>query len=271
MRKILFSVFLSLALFAFASRPSFGEDVFNFDKAYKDFVFSEDQYNSAHSDYLLARAQYQQAGTLTSQQNAKEKTVTMLQARDEVYRTYVTALRLKLSETKGVDEAIKNGLFTRIDSDVAWYKDHKDRISSAGTLSDLVSDSKEAYDHFPFTEQLAYETLATIAIGKVKVGQNKMNEILSAIKVKVEEIKNNNDYDTNIIDRWLLETENKITRSSDKLNETNGFVISLQDPKNKNKQGTYNSIITNLQDSLQFVKEANQFSTEIINAIKYTN
>jgi len=40
---------------------------FTFEKAYQDYVYMTDLYEKAHAEYLLAKAQYAQAQTLTSQ------------------------------------------------------------------------------------------------------------------------------------------------------------------------------------------------------------
>jgi hypothetical protein len=246
-------------------------EVFDFAKAYKDYVFMSDQYNKAHADYLLARAQYFQAETLASKTKARDATALMLRSRDNVMSSYLTALRLRLSEGEGVDETTKNGLFSRLDADIAWWRNHHDRINSAGTLEDLVVESDLALKHFPISEALSYEFLATIPGGKEFVLRNTLNELLSKTKTKVSQIRSNGDHNTTNAERWIIETEQKLTRSLDKEIAVQKLIVSLAtvDPKNKtSKSGTYNQAILGLDESLQFLKEASGYLKEVIKQIK---
>lgn len=252
--------------------PTPAGEEFNFEKAYKDYVFVTDQYNKSHADYLLARAQYFQAQTLASQTKARDATALMLQDRDEVMKAYLVALRLRLSETEGISDITKSGLFARVDADVAWWISHKGRISSAGTLNDLVADSTEALKHFPTTEALSYEVLSNIPQGKVFALRSRLNELLSSVKTKISAIRAAGDHDVTNAERWVLETDQKITRSLDKENAAQALIVTLTSVDSKSRQRdkneTYNQVLTNLTDSLQYLREASNYMKEVIKSIK---
>jgi hypothetical protein len=278
MKRLLPLLFLILLLPVFprpvAAQEDAQEEVFNFEKAYKDYIFVYENYKKAHSDYLLARSQYQQAQTLASQTKARDSTVVMLQARDDVVVTYLTMLRMKLVESEGISETDKEGLYSRLDSEITWYKNNKSQIPSAGTLSDLVKDSEETSDHFQGVIPLAYETLSVVPVGKVEVLRNKINLILSDIKTKTEEIRLNGDHDTQIIERWIIEAENKITRSLDKEVEAQTLIYKLQSSSAKkssreeNPADIYNQVVSLLGESNQFMREASSYMKEIVKQIK---
>jgi len=272
MRKVyvafLISLFLSVIAFQRVGAQETVED-FNYEKAYQDYIYTQNIYSKNHADYLLARGQYLQAGTLAAQTKARDATSLMLQSRDDVMTTYLTAVRLRLSESTGVTDSTKEAWYTRVDNEISWYEDHKSRLPSAGTLDDLVNDSDDAVDQFDeITEGLIYEGLTTITIGKVVTFRDQVTDILERLKTKIAEVKANGDIDTTIIDRWVLETENKLTRSIEKQVEAQGLISDLQDPKKKDKQNIYNDAISRLQESTQFLKEANNFNNEIIQRIK---
>lgn len=252
--------------------PSATEEPFTFSRAYKDYVFTYDVYKKSHSDYLLAKAQYEAAKTLASQTKVRDATVVLLQSRDDVVVTYLTALRLKLAESEGISETDRDGLYTRLDSEVAWFQNHKASIPSAGTLADLTTDSKEASDHFVTTTPLIYELLATIPFGKVDTIRMSATQVLSQTKTKVSEIRANGDHDTTVTERWILETENKLTRSLDKEIEAQTMIASLpiksKTGQKENKEQSYNEVIAKLTESLQFLKEASNFMREILKQIK---
>ncbi len=258
---------------AATASPSPTPEVFDFNKAYKDYVFVTDQYNVAHSTYVLARSQYFQAKTLASQAKAQDATAKMLIARDDVMKAYLVALRLRLSETDGVSDTTKQGLFTRIDTDVAFWKTHHDRIDSAASLQDLTSDSNSAKLHFPITETLSYEVLSTIPQGKEFVLRNQLADLLSQTKTKISKIRANGDLDTSESERWVLQTDQKLTRSQDKEIAAQDLISKLTstDPTNTNQKKSviYGQVTQTLVDSLQYLKEASSYLKEVLKRIKY--
>src|SRR3989344_146407 len=276
MKFKLFILIVALALLfvpgiAAQGTPAPEEEEFDFERAYQDYVFTLDVYNSVHADYLLSKAQYEQAGTLVAQSKAQEATTKMLETRDDVVTTYLTAIRMRMVEAEGVSDITKNGLFSRIDSEVAWFKDHKKRLPSAGTLADLQADSEEASKRFmELTQTVAYETLSTIPFGKLSLMRTATGGILSDINNKVFQIRANGDKDTAIIERWALEIESKITRSSDKEIEAQALIPNFtSDSRNRNPdhRKTYNEIIFKLDESRQFLRDATEFIEEIIREI----
>jgi hypothetical protein len=243
---------------------------FNFDRAYQDYVFTLDQYNNSHSDYVLAKAQYGQAGTLVAQTKARDATAKMLEQRDEVVITYMTAVRMRLVEAEGLQDSTRNGLLTRIDTEVQWFNDHKSRLDSAGTLDDLASDSDEAKKRFDdITMSLAYESLSNIPFGKLTLMRAETNSILGQLKGKIAQVRADQTKDTSILERWALEIENKITRSLDKEIEAQALLPGFVDSQSKStdKAAIYNNVVFKLDEARQFLRDASGFMKEIFNAI----
>ncbi len=274
MRRNILVLCVLLPLFVFVLGVSASEE-FNYARAYGDYVEALGEYKNVHSEYLLARSQYLQARTLASQTKAQNATMNMLKERDEAVVAYLVALRMRLGEAIGIDERDEEGLNLRIDSEKAWFENHKGRVTSAGTIEDLVIDSNEAADHFEaVTEPLSYEVLSFLALGKVGAMRMEVNDAMSSVKMKLMDVRADGDYDLAIIDRWVLETENKITRSLDKEIEARTLVFGLQ-ALDKNAFGRkddkvviYNSVLTKVQESYQFLRESVSFMNEIVRKIK---
>lgn len=253
------------------STPGPTGEPFTFERAYQDYVYTMDVYNGAHSEYLLAKAQYEQAGTLVSQTKARETTEAMLEARDDVVLAYLTAVRMRMVEADGVGEITKNGLFTRIDAELSWFRDHKNRLSSAGTLQDLEDDSDEAADRFnELTQTVAYETLATVPFGRLSLMRSQTSSVLADINNKIFQVRSNGDKDTAVIERWAFEIDNKITRSLDKEIEAQALIPNFT-PDQRNRTPNYaknfNDIIFRLEESRQFLRDATEYMREIIREI----
>lgn len=263
---LIFSFFL-VAVFLLPRTASSQESQFDFFRAYQDYTFNYGVYRRAHNDYVLAKGQYLSYKTLKAKTNAQEKTLAMLQARDEVIKTYLTALRLKLVETEGVPSLEKDALFGRIDTEVAWYEDHRIRLASAGSLEDLVENSDEVKDRYPSTEILYYQTLISILAGKENNFRERLMEIISDIKGKVAEIRQNQDKNTRKIERWILEAELRLTRSQEKTFEAQSTISGLK-VRDRNKYQIYNAAQELIVESHQYLKEANSFLKEIMDEAK---
>ncbi len=269
MRLLPISVVFAFVLGLFLAAPAHSqEEKLTFERAYQDYTYNYDIYRRANSEYESFRLQYIQYKTLAAQENAREATVRMLQARDEVVKTYLTAMRTRLSESQGIMDDKRASLNSQIDASVLWFADHKDSIPSAGSLDDLEKDSGEAKERYGTDEYMLYDTLITISIGKIAFLREKQENTLGEIKTKVTEIRANGDKDTGVIERWILDTEAKITRSREKELEALGLLSKLRGYGSVDVN-VYNEILFKLSETHQYLKDANSYMKEIINQIKF--
>jgi hypothetical protein len=261
-------ILLSITLFIFfvSFKTASAQDL-DYNRAYQDYVYNFDLYKKAHAEYEVAKTQYSQGKTLALQQKAQEATAKMLQARDQVVINYLTAIRLKMAEIEGIDETKREGYYSLIDAETAWYRSHRDAISSAASLEDLQADSNEARSRYLGTELTIYNYLNLVENGKIFNLKNRPNDTISRIEGKVGEIRSAGDKDTTDIERWILEVKNRVTRSTDK--ETESWVIlDTLKPAQKEKADSFNGSVAKLAESLQYLKEANSFLKQIVTEIK---
>jgi len=265
-------VFIALLIVAcISAAPALAQEdeEFNYERAYKDYIYNFNLYQNAHSTYQLARNQYLQAKTLTSQNNALEATRTMLQARDQTMITYLTAIRLKLAETPGLSDIIRDGLYSRIDQEVAWLNTHKENLTSAATLEDIVEDSNEARDRLGIQKTIAFDAMRDISSSTVQIHRQSTSDIIAQIRVKVSEIRGRQNKDTGVIERWILETDNRVTRSLEKDLEAASEYVNLYDRRNIPTYLDYvKSVQFRFEESIQYLKEANSYLKEIVKEIK---
>lgn len=249
------------------------EDVSGFEKAYQDYIFNLNRYQALHQNYLTAKNTYLAYKTLKSKTEATEATLAMLQTRDAVVTVYLTALRRRLAEATGVYDYEQNNLYLKLDSEVGWYLEHHDLLASAGSLEDLLATSDEAQFRYNDTRMLAYESIAVILSGKVENTRNILNQELMQLKNKLAEIREDGEKDTTVLDRWLLEAENKIARSQEKQVAADRMIIQIVSPNKRvatadNALKTFNQIKTTLRESQLYLKEANSHLKELIREIK---
>lgn len=240
---------------------------FNFNRAYQDYLYTYGQYREAHNQYVTAREQYLTYKTLTAKTLALEQTLDMLQKRDEAVRTYLTTLRMKMAETTGIANYKQNTLYLKLDAEVSWYIEHREKLSSAATIEDLVETSEEAESRYNKTLVLIYQALGIILEGKENNIRNQIDEQVELIKDKISQIRERGDKDTTTTERWLLEAENKLTRSQEKLNEAMTILDSLK-PSERDKEGNYIASQKLFQESHLYLKETNSHLKELIREVK---
>src|SRR3989344_910883 len=108
MKKFIIAFIFLFILFGFwAQSATAQEDLpaqsgsFTYERAYNDYIYNLDQYQRVHGEYEIAKNGYLKNPTLAAQAEAIQKTKSMLTVRDEVLKTYLVSLKLKILETTG--------------------------------------------------------------------------------------------------------------------------------------------------------------------------
>lgn len=241
--------------------------VFDYNKAYQDYLFSYSIYQQAHSEYDLARSQYLASGTIASEQKAQGATAKMLIERDSATIAYLTALRMKLRENPGVVNTTRENLFSLIDNEISLYNLHKAKVASAGSLEDLVEDSAEAAAQFQQTELLIYQVLTNISVGHTSSFRVREKDIITTLRTKITEIKTAGDKKVDSVERALTEADDKLSRSVEKEQEALALIAKLK-TNNKDKLGVFNDTQRSMSESLSYIKEANSIVKDALRQIK---
>jgi hypothetical protein len=234
------------------------------DQALKDYLHTYNQYQLAHRSYVDAQSAYLNYQTLTAKETARQKTLTMLQLRDEVVRTYLQALRIRALASQGIDDQTNQELSVRLINDADWFAQHHETLTASGSLEDLVKISDQAARQWEDTELLGYQALITILAGKQRLFQNQTTDIINQINTKLAAIRTSETKDTAALERWSLEAENRLTNSQGKTDEA---LAVIADPDNNLNRG-YQEARLLIQESNQYLKEANSFLKEIIREVK---
>ena len=274
MITIFIAVILVFPVFVHSQEPPQDVSEISFDRAYAEYTGFVEEYNKAHADYVLKRAQFLRFQSLKSRQDAFDATLSMLEKRDDVVISYLKVLRVKIREGIGIADATRDNIFFRIDQEILWYGEHRDNLSTSGSLEDLVADSKVAADRWLLIDPLVYEVMAVLAQGKITDFSGRLDGLFTAVKNKLEEIRNDeregysfSSGKFQVMDRWIFEADGKITRSKEKQNEADVLIAGMQE-KLKQLLSGYNSIINKLTESQLYMNGANTFLKEIVRQIK---
>jgi len=265
--KIIIVLFLLSFFFLSPQKSHSEEKIFDADKAFQDYLYNTNLYRESHSEYIVARESYLKYQTLTSKNAALEKTRTMLKNQDEVVKTYLTTLRLKLAEVSGITNYGQNVLYLRVDDEIPWFKKHQESLNSAGTLEDLISLGEDGKEQYQETEILAYQTLGAILTSKQSVLYEEIAQRIKELKEKIGEIRAKGDKNTSLAERWLLEAENRLTRSQEKQFNSQQLLAQMK-TNDFNKNESYNKAQFAIEESHQYLKEANSYLKEVIRELK---
>jgi hypothetical protein len=236
-------------------------------RAYQDYLYNVNLYRQTHDAYVVAKESYLNYQTLNSQAEAFNKTLLMLQQRDEVIRTYLFVLRLKLLELTGIKNYLQSQLFLKLETEFTWYKKHAEILPSAGNLEDLIDSSKQAQDRYKSTLILIYQTLGTIPIGQSADLSEKINSTLKLTNNFIEKIRSDQLKDTTKMERWLIEAGNRLARANEKIKESQdnlSNIASFQTDILPNYQASRQKIV----EAHQYLKEANYNLHELVQEIK---
>jgi hypothetical protein len=264
-KRFLPTILIPTLFFFFFSSLILAQE-FNFDRAYADYLYNYNLYRESYDSYNTARETFLKYQTLTSKNEAIGKTKEMLQNQDEVIKTYLTALRIKLMENPGLSSDEQNILFGNLDNEIERFRQHQEETNKSNTLEDLTNLSEKSKEQYEKTEILIYETLGAIFAGKEIGLREEISQQIKSLKEKVGEIRLKGDKDTSLSERWLLEAENRLTQSQEKQFEGQQNLTKIKSSLNKSR--TYNEAQSSLEKSHQFLKEANSYLKEIIRELK---
>lgn len=261
MKKLLGLVFLTFFFSASAAAQEF-----DFQKAYEDYRFQRNQYRTAHQEYLTAKNQYLTYQTLTSKTAALNKTQTLLEKRDQALETYLTALKLKLGEETSVIGYQANMLYLELDKEILFLQNHRSSLTSASTLEDLLGLSSQFEEKYPALEILIYRAIGEILLNKERKLGQQADELITDLGNKIQEIKSENEEESLLWERWLLEAENKTVRANEKQKASQLTLQNFDQKKGLEEQFSQAQIL--IKESHQYLKEAVFYLAEIIREIK---
>ncbi len=158
-----------------------------------------------------------------------------------------------------------------LSSESFWYGNHSTKLRSAGSLNDLVSDSDDAKNQFQnSTTNLIYQSIIILGTGNNSFLRGELNSEVGQLQAKIDEIKSNRDKDVSLIERSMVDVQNKISRSQDKDNSATTTVNSIK-PNDQQKDAVFQSAVTLVTDSNSYLKEADAGLLQIITQIKSAN
>lgn len=230
--------------------PVLAED-FNFLVARNDYVFSNDNYKNDLFDFNFKKGSFVKNPTLSIKEDLRLSLYKFVNSRNDLIKNYLTMLRLKTMESKGIINSEKEIIYSKIDPEVAWYVDSKKLYLDNNTVEDVLLKSKEEDKKYEGeTLPTIYYTLSQISLGDVRNIKNRHLDILESLKQQSKELVDSGKADSDLFDRWFLD----ITYELDKISSIEINVLLEINKLANIKDREALSIYTNINEELELIK-----------------
>lgn len=172
-KYLLVLILLISSIFSFSSLITFAQEISNigdieFKKEQEDYLFQFNKYNIALEQYDTAKKAYEKHGTINSQQEAIAKTKQVLIYRAEALRSYLQVIKVILDQQTSLDIFLKNAQFGKIEATQSFLNTHKQNIERSLSITEVNSESARLEREATSIDDLAYETLSVILIGRTQ-------------------------------------------------------------------------------------------------------
>lgn len=242
----------------------------NFDTDKIDYLRTYDRYRLDHINYVAAKSTYLQYKTQITKTQALQATQRMLNSRTDVLLKYLQALKSRALASPGLTESELETIIIDLDIKIEWLIERAELFNDADDLDDLVKLSKEIEKEHKGIERISYQTLGRVLIAKDRVFRQSATDLHKLVSDQVVRARTEGYKDTAVMERWLLDTVDKLELSQIKESEA---LLELSDIKDRDKSSSKQKKFVTFQllvdEVNQYLKETTQLMLEIIKEMKH--
>lgn len=242
-------------------------------RAYQDYLYQFDQYRQRNAEFEIAKNEYLKFKTLTSENDALEKTRALLTQRAQLLRAYLLLLNEKLNESVHMIPTDKQVYQTMINNEVSFLDSHSLLIPSVGSIEDAIEVSNHLQDHYVILQKTIRQTIGGLTIAELSGLAEDYDAILVSSKNLINSSSGGFTLEKQaVIDRWVLQITNKRTLYQQKITQIKASNSELG-ASNVNKIDDIDERFTEIQrmaaDARQELIEGNSFMGELVTALRY--
>lgn len=265
MKQVLLLLSFSVFFQFFSFSVSYAQTS-DFQKSFSDYQNVFNQYQDAHLAYTKAKSEYLSYQSLASETKALESTKKMLSLRDETMALYFQTLGAKMSLTLNIPNYNQNLLSSQLDDENLWLASHRNSLPSVATITDLVNKSREMEQRYPKMEIISYQTLGAILSGKENTSRESLKNEIRKVRELFNQMKAEGE-NVDKLERWIMEAEQKISRSEEKQKEAEKIIKDLSGEQ-FSRRNKFLEASRSYEESNQYLKESNSFLLEVVKDIK---
>lgn len=233
------------------------------DTTRKDYIFSEDNYKNSLSLFNLKKGSYNKNPTLSIKEEARIALLDLLIKRVNFKKSYLTFIRSKVVESKGLNNDQKSTVYSKIDPEVLYYENRTKEYVPNTPLEDLINKSKEEDTKYETgTLPVIYFALGNLSLGDVVSLRNENTVIYKTLRAEAENLVKLGRVDQYLFDRWFKDIDlelNKIIDIENRAKKQNELVFDKDtykvDKAYEDAVETISPVKSNLLQLNQFIKE----------------
>jgi hypothetical protein len=260
MRRLIALLFAFFIILLLVPSISLAQE-FTFNKSYEDYTFIYSQYRQSYTEYEKAKTAYINSKNSATEKDAIEKTKVMLSWRNKTIAAYLTSLRMKLSENKGLSDQEKQVKLGKIDEEITWFNNQFPNLEATSGLPDLFSFSSIIENRYAKTSQpIALQTIGYVSLGKEKYFRDlikaEAEKISEQIKLKREGVGGRS---FSAAENWLSDANARLSWLPENFVVANMNIGLITGPKETDKIEYFRQAVKPLTLTRQFLKESVDF------------
>jgi hypothetical protein len=258
MKKILPVLFL--LIFLTKVQKVHSQDLF------QEYLSSTSKYKSDYEAFVLAKSRFMTYKSLDSEQEAIEKTKTMLLSKVELVKNYLNLIRSKFATETGIQDYKENLTCLQLDNQIEDVSSLKDKIIACQTLSELNEVDLLFEKKYLAAQKLSFKTLGLINLRKFTKFNDIFSEQINLLEEKIAEVKTESNFDTSLLERRTSELKNQAEQQKNNLTVSSKSFLEKADSNNpKEAYLEFISFLEKLKEN--FANMILSFQ-EVINSIK---
>lgn len=242
-----------------ATPQNVGAQVFDYQRAYKDYLFAKEEYSIAAQNYGLKFTNYNQNQTLANKEELRLASMILLQKQYIYIGSYLTAIRTNISESV-VEASDKVRIYSYIDSEITRLEGLQSQDISQETYENLLQKTKDEDLHMTKTmlPKIRY-ALVFVNLGQLQSIFNEQEKIYKSLKDESNNLVELNRADSDLFIRWTNDIEKEITVLREISTNIKSVALGIIETESKSAFGRefeaslelladYKSRLTNLND-----------------------
>jgi len=239
-------------------------------RAYQDYLYQFDVYRQRYADFQVAKNEYLKFKTLTSENDALEKTRVLLTQRAQLLRAYLLLLNEKLNESEHMTATDKQVYQTLINNEVSFLDNHSLLIPSVGTIADAEEVSERLEDHYTILQTSIRQTIGGLSLAELSGLAKDYDAALLAAKNLINGAAGGFTLEKQaVIDRWVLQITNKRTLYQQKFTQLSTLNTSYKGKSEDELNEKFSDIQRMVAEARQELMEGSSFMGELVTALRY--
>lgn len=223
-------------------------------------------YKNAQQDFKTAKDKYQKSKNVQDKTVLEEKSKKFLQNSVDAMVKHLEALKNKVTNMQGIDDADRASIIAEIDADLNWLKDRQSKISTA-TSSQIKEEAKAVKEYWKNIRLTVKKVTGRLLAARINVVIAKADSVSAQISSKIAELKTAGK-DTSKLETWLADYNSKIALAKEKYESAKSKFNAISGEPGADFVAELKETDKLFKEGHQFIKEANKYVKDAYSVLK---